>query len=548
MIKYVWLNAESRQFLENDYLVAGQTVEDRIDVICQTAENILGIEGFANKFRDYLAKGYFSLSTPIWTNFGLDRGLPISCFGSMIDDSMESILKTHAEVGMMTKHGGGTSAYLGNLRGRGSPIKDNGKSSGAVHFSQLFDNMITVISQGQARRGNFAAYLPIDHPDIEEFLTIRSEGSPLQHLSFGVCVKDKWMKEMIGGDLAKRKVWAKLLETRINTGYPYIFFTDTANNNTVDVYKDNEMEITNSNLCAEICLPSSHDESFVCDLSSMNVLYYEDWKDTDAVETLTYFLDAVMTEFIQKAKSIAFMERAVKFAERHRALGIGWIGWHSYLQSKMIVFESMEAKFKNIEIVKFMKERAYKASKELASLYGISDLMKPYGRRNSTLLAFAPTKSSSFIIGQVSETFQPQTTNYYIKDLQKGKFSFKNPYLEKILEEKNLNNDKVWLDILTNHGSVQHLDFLSDHEKAVFKTFSEISPMEIIIQAAQRQKFIDQGQSLNLMIHPSTSVKDINSLIIEAWKLGIKSLYYQISINAAQQFTRNILTCASCEA
>jgi ribonucleoside-diphosphate reductase alpha chain len=546
MNEYRWLTELSQIFLERDYLVS-QSVHERVTEICNSAEKILGIPGFAEKFQNYFKKGWYSFSTPIWTNFGNNRGLPISCFGSYIEDSMDSIAFTWAEVAMMTKHGGGTSAYFGNLRGRGTKIHQNGESSGSVHFMQPFDNLINVVSQGKTRRGNFAAYLRIDHQDIMEFLQIRSEGAAIQDLSFGVCVPDYWMQEMIDGDAEKRKVWAKVLETRANLGFPYIVFIDNANNNTVDCYKEQGLKITHSNLCTEIFLSNNEEESFVCDLSSMNILYYDEWKNTDAVELMTYFLDAVMTEFIEKAKKIRFMERTVKFAERHRALGIGWMGWHTFLQSKMIPFESMEAKMLNAEIAKNIKIAAYAASEKMAKEYGEPEVCKGYGRRNATLLAIAPTKSSAFIIGQVSEGIEPDRTNYYIKDLQKGKFTIKNFHLEKLLKEKEKDTEEVWKSILMNGGSVQHLDFLSDHEKDVFKTFAEISPKEIIIQAAQRQKFIDQGQSLNLMIHPSVSIKDVNSLMVDAWKMGIKSLYYQISINAAQSFARNILECRSCQ-
>lgn len=547
MSDYRWLTDLSRQFLERDYLVDGQTVEDRIDVICTKAERILNMPGFAQAFEANLKKGWYSLSSPIWANFGTKRGLPISCFGSMIEDTMESILYSHAEVGMMTKHGGGTSAYFGKLRGRGEPIKQNGESSGSVHFMSLFENLINVVSQGTTRRGNFAAYLPIDHKDISEFLGIRSEGHMIQDLSFGVCIPDAWMEEMIAGDAAKRKIWAKVLESRANKGYPYLLFTDNVNKGTVDCYRDKGMRITHSNLCTEIMLPDCEDESFVCDLSSMNILYFDEWKDTNAVELLVYFLDAVMTEFIEKAKQIDFMERPVKFAERHRALGIGWLGYHSYLQSKMIPFESMEAKWANAAIARNIKEAAYAASAKLAEIFGEPEVLKGYGRRNSTLCAIAPTKSSAFIMGQVSENTEPNRTNIVIKDLQKGKYTMRNTYLEAVLEQHGKNNEIVWGSILTHGGSVQHLDFLTKHEKDVFKTFAEITPKEIILQAAQRQKYIDQGQSINLMIHPSIPIKDVNALIIEGWRMGIKSFYYQYSVNAAQAFARNILACASCE-
>ena len=546
--EYRWLTSQSREFLSNGYLVAPQTVEERAEEIAQAAAKILNKPEFAQQFLTYFKRGWFSLSTPIWANFGTNRGLPISCFGSFIEDTTESILDTVAEVGIMTKYGGGTSAYFGELRGRGSPIKNNGQSYGSVHFMKLFETCVNTISQGNTRRGNFAAYLPIDHPDILEFLSIRSEGNPIQNLSFGVCVPEGWMQSMIDGDATKRDVWAKVIRSRTRTGYPYICFMDNINNKRPKVYKDKGMQIYAQNLCAEICLSTSPDESFVCDLSSMNILHYDEWKNTDAVKVLTYFLDAVMTEFIEKGSKIRHLERAVKFAREQRALGIGWLGWHSFLQSKMIPFESLEAKMYNTEIAQYIATCAYQASVSLAKEYGEPPLLKGYGLRNVTQQAIAPTKSSAFILGQVSEGIEPEKANYYMKDLAKGKFPVKNRYLENLLETKGQNTPQVWESILQNGGSVQHLDILSDREKQVFKTFAEISPLEVVIQAAQRQKYIDQGQSLNLMIHPATPPKDINMLLIEAWKLGVKSLYYQYSMNAAQQLARSIMTCSSCEA
>jgi ribonucleoside-diphosphate reductase alpha chain len=912
---YRWLNKLSQDFLEKDYLLPGQTVDERVNIICNHAENILKLPGFAAKLKANFEKGWYSFSTPIWTNFGTDRGLAISCFGSYIEDTMESIAGTWAEVCMMTKLGGGTSAYFGDLRPRGAEIKNNGKSSGSVNFMEAFDTLINIASQGSSRRGNCAVYLPVDHKDIEEFLQIRQEGHPIQDLSFGVCIPEGWMQSMIDGDQSKRKIWARILECRSNMGYPYIFFSDNVSNGTVDCYKNTDRKITHSNLCcvtkdqrvvsdrglltveelyniggelklfdginqvsaspmlkisdsedifkitldnglthkvtsehrietnkgmvklkdlkirdkvaiqlntgifgnksmedeafllgtyqangtqnkdniyldlwehsfdlieeietrfsnvfykyscdkyditnqynstfqrsidptkfydcvvtdspikkkrlgsnclkkalnfekgyipnwiwesdektqwqyirglfyadgtismtndkgspiylsisninkafleelqilllnlgarfalslgnpagerslpngkggyslyncqdcyrlvcgskvaallfekniqfltrkgielenrvyrdntkkfsriksiehigqdsvyccevytndhkwvcngiithnSEILLPDNAEESFVCDLSSMNMIYYDEWKDTDAIELLVYLLDAVMTDFIEKAKKIKFMERAVRFAENHRALGIGWFGWHSLLQSKMIAFESMEAKYLNIEIAKNMKEKAYGASAKMAEEYGECKMTKGYGRRHVTLSAIAPTKSSSFIIEQASEAVEPDTANITVKDLAKGKVTIKNKYLIKILETKGKNTEKVWSSILKMGGSVQHLDFLTNEEKAVFKTFGEISPREIIIQAAQRQKYIDQSQSINLMIHPSVPTKDVNALLIEAWQMGVKTLYYQKSVNASQEFAKNILNCSSCE-
>lgn len=553
-----WLNDNSRTFLAKGYLKKGQSAEERIRFIANRAEEILAIEGFAEKFFTYMSRGYYSLSTPVWANFGLHKGLPISCFGSYLGDSMGHILYTQAEVGMMSKFGGGTSGYFGALRPRGASITDNGISSGSVHFMRLFESMVNVVSQGSTRRGHFSPYLPIDHPDIEEFLDIGTEGNPIQELTHAVCVSDEWMKMMIAGDSKKRMLWAKVLQRRSQMGYPYIFFTDTVNNNTVDVYKDKKLTVHASNLCSEVLLPSSDEWSFVCDLSSMNLLHYEEWKETDAVETLVYFLDAVMTDFIRKLEEMRdaesrehrlaflFMERAYNFAVQNRALGVGALGWHSLLQSKMLPFESVEAAKLNVAVFKFIKDRAYAASRELAQLFGEPPLLAGYGRRNATLCAIAPTTSSAFILGQVSQSIEPVWSNCYVKDIDKMKVTIKNPFLEKLLEKKGKNSKETWLGIRNSDGSVQHLAFLSQEEKDVFKTFAEIDQYAVVGQAAVRQLYIDQGQSLNLMINPKTPTKDVNALYIEAWKQGVKTLYYQHSMNAAQTLNRKKL-CVNCE-
>jgi ribonucleoside-diphosphate reductase alpha chain len=543
-----WLNKDSITFLERGYLPKGQTAEERIHEIAKAAEKILKKKGFAEKFESYMHKGWYSLSSPVWANFGNGRGLAISCNGSYVSDTMNAILEKTAEVGMLTKYGAGTSGYFGDLRSRGTPISVGGTSSGPVHFMEMFDAVTRVVSQSNVRRGSFAAYLPIEHPDIMEFLGIREEGHAIQDLSIGVCVGNKFMKKMIEGDKDARAVWAKVLKKRFESGYPYIFFSDNVNDNAPQVYKDKKMKIHASNLCSEICLSSSADETFVCNLSSMNLLHYDDWKTTDAVETLTYFLDAVMEDYIQTTENIPFLKAAHNFAKNQRALGIGVLGWHSYLQSKMIAFESMEAKLINTQIHRIIRDKSYAASKEMAKEYGEPPLLKGYGMRNVTTMAIAPTTSSSFILGQVSPSVEPLNSNYYTKDLAKGKFTYRNPYLEAVLEKHGKNNADTWKTILIKGGSVQHLEFLSDHEKEVFKTFGEISQKEIIIQAAARQKFIDQGQSINLMIHPKVPVKDVNQLMIFAWEQGVKCLYYQRGTNPAQELGRSILDCKSCEA
>ena len=543
-----WLNKQSRTFLERDYLLPGVTAEQRIKEICDRAEEILGIKGFSDKFHSYVEKGWYSFSSPVWSNFGLDRGLPISCFGIDIQDDIMDILRASSEIGAMTRYGGGTAGFFGKIRPRGSEIKNNGKTSGAVHFMELFQTITQVVSQGRMRRGFFAAYMPIDHGDIEEFLNCHTEGHPIQDLAFAVTIPEGWMQSMIDGDKKKRKIWAKVLQRRAEKGYPYLFFDDNVNNNLPQTYKDKGLKINHSQMCSEIIEYTDEEKSFVCCLSSLNLLHYDDWKDTDAVEMLTYFLDAVYTEFIDKTEGIPFMEKARKFAIEHRSIGVGVLGWHSYLQSVMIPFESMEAKLLNTQIFKLIDERTLKASKELAKLYGEPKMLEGYGERFTTRVAPAPTTSSSFILGQVSPSIEPLFSNYFVKDLAKGKFTYKNPYLQKLLKDKGMNSSEVWRSIMSKGGSVQHLDFLSEREKFVFKTFGEITPLEIIQQAAGRQKYIDQSQSLNLVIHPDASLKDVNALYIEAWKLGLKTLYYQRSSNLAQETSRNIMDCASCQA
>ncbi len=545
---FYWLNDESREFLRNGYLLDGVTAEERIRQIAERAEEILEEDGFADKFFNYMSKGYYSLASPVWSNFGLDRGLPISCFGSHIEDSMDSILYTHAEVGQMTKHGGGTSGYFGELRPRGTPITNNGKSNGSYSFTQLFDTAINVVSQGETRRGQFAGYIDIEHDDLDEWLNIKQEGDPVQDIYYGIIVGDDWFQQMINGDDEKREKWAKIIETRINIGVPYILFRDNVNDGKPQVYKDKDYQINASNLCSEIALPAKHDESFVCCLSSMNAVHYDEWQNTDAVETLTYFLDAVMEEFITKTEGTQFMERAVKFAKRHRAIGIGVLGWHSYLQRNMIPFNSTEAMQKNNEVFKTIKQQSYDASEQLAEKLGEPEVLEGYGRRNTTTMAVAPTQSSSIILGQVSPSIEPLKSNYFVRDGAKLKITQKNKYLKELLQQKDQDTTETWDNIMKHDGSVQQLDFLTQHEKDVFKKFSEIPQMAVIKQAAQRQQYIDQSQSINLSIDPdNTTIKQINQLYIEAWKTGVKSLYYQKSVNAAQKFSRNTLQCAACE-
>ena len=544
-----WLNEESQQILNRGHLLKGETAKGAIERIATAASQRLYKPELKEPFIELIEKGWISLSSPIWANMGTERGLPISCFNVHVPDNIEGITHKLGEVIMQTKIGGGTSGYFGELRGRGSAVTDNGKSSGAVSFMKLFDTAMDTISQGGVRRGAFAAYLDIDHPDIKEFLQIKDIGNPLQNLFSGVCVPDYWMQDMINGDVDKREIWARVLESRQQKGLPYLFFSDNVNRNKPQVYIDKKMHVYSSNLCSEIMLPSNFDESFICCLSSMNLELFDEWKDTNAVQLAIYFLDAVLQEFIIKTEGNHYLRSANLFAKRHRAIGLGVLGWHSYLQKNNIPFEGIRAKQLTHIIFEHIRKNAGIASAELAHIYGEPEVLKDYGLRNTTLLAIAPTTSSSAILGQTSPGIEPFTSNYFKAGLSKGNFIRKNKYLKALLIEKGMDNEETWRGIMLNQGSVQHLESLSELEKSVFKTFKEISQLEIIQQAAIRQKYIDQSQSLNLNIPPELPVKEVNALMIEAWRSGIKTLYYQRSQSTSKEIAvKSLVSCLSCEA
>ena len=551
--KYWWLNEESQQILNRGYLLKGETTMDAIDRIATAASQRLFKPELKEAFKELIERGWMSLSSPIWANMGTKRGLPISCFNVNIPDSVEGITHKVGEVIMQTKIGGGTSGYFGELRGRGAAITDNGKSSGAVSFMKLFDTTMDVVAQGGVRRGAFAAYLDIDHPDIEEFLQIKDIGNPIQNLFTGVCVPDYWMQDMIDGDDEKRQIWARVLESRQQKGLPYIFFTDNVNRNKPDIYKELNLSINASNLCSEIALPSTQEESFICCLASMNLELYDEWKDMNAVKLAIYFLDAVLSEFIEKTKGNYYLQNARNFAKRHRALGLGVMGWHSYLQSIGRPFgHPLNIGLTN-QIFSKIQRDTYQASIELGQIYGYAPIFNETNepnivkRRNTTLMAIAPTTSSSAILGQVSPGIEPYSSNYFKAGLAKGNFIRKNRYLQDLLKNKNLDNEETWRTIMLDGGSVQKVEGLTEDEKEIFKTFKEISQADILKQAAARQKFIDQSQSLNINIPAEISVKDVNRLIIDAWKDGVKTLYYQRSSSVSKDLVTNLVTCSSCE-
>ena len=552
-MKYDWYNELSEVFMGRGYFHDGASIQDRVQSISDVVRQQFGNE-IGDKAKEYIELGYYVLPSPVWSNVGTGRGSGVSCFNTYIDDNIPSIIRGIAEVAMMCKIGGGTSGYMGNIRAAGSPISTGGESMGSVHFASWYAKTKETISQGATRRGEFAGYWPLTHADIESVLEFNIENSSLQRFPYGVTIPRGWLQSMKEDDMGKRNIWARVINARNNTGFPYLFFEDNVNDNTVDVFKDLGLEIKSSNMCTEILLPSSTEESFVCNLIGMNLVKYDEWKRTDAVRIAVYIADAVLTEFIRMYTGVSYLERAVNFASKYRAIAIGASGYHSYLQSRMIPFESIVAKGLNIEIFKTIQLQSYAASREMYEKYGASDTMMPYKRRHATLNGVAPNTSSSFIvgiklediIGIQSQSIEPYVSNYYIKKAAKMKLSIKNPYLMQLLRSKDQDKLEVWESILKNSGSVQHLEFLTDDEKLVFRTFAEISQMEIIIQASHRQKYIDPGQSLNLMIHPATPNRDINQLILKAHELGIKTLYYQLGQNAAQEFGKNLLQCESC--
>lgn len=559
---YSWVTENTRKFMKKGYLT-GQSVEERCEELSSAFRKNLIKMGLDNKTANelyeehslYLAEGLYSKSTPVWVSYGNDRGLPIACYNSHVPDSMDGIMYAAGEIGMLTKLGGGTSAYLGSIRPRGTPITGNGEADGPAHFARLYNAVMQVARQG-SRRGYLAAYLDATHPDIREFLKIGSDSSDIQNITTGVCFSDLFMKNAYEGINNASEVLAEFHKARGHTGYPYALFTDNANKGRPQVYKDLGLEIKSSNLCNEIMLPSTDDESFVCVLSSMNLTKWDHPNFARAVRVLIYFLDTVVFESIEKLKELRekhkyhFLKRIERFLARHRALGMGVLGWHHLLQSKMIPFESRDAARLNVEVFKLLKNESYAASKQLAEWFGEPELLKGYGMRNTTTMAVAPTKSSSFILGNVSEGIQPELSNCYLADLAKETVVVKNHYLEKWLESVGKNTADVWESIQLQTGSISHFEWVPQHIKDVFKTFPEINPKAVVDQAAARQAYIDQGQSLNMIFHPDVTAGEINHLFYYAWQMGIKGLYYQIGMSAAQAHNTkklNMKTCVACE-
>jgi ribonucleoside-diphosphate reductase alpha chain len=517
--------------ISKGYLLPGETPKKAYRRVAHSIAMRLNRPDLENKFYKYIWNGWIGLASPVLSNVGTDRGLPISCFGVDTPDSIRGIGLTNAELMRLTSYGGGVGIGLSRIRPRGASITGNGKSEGIVPWAKIYDSTIIATNQGSVRRGAASVNLDINHPDIKEFLQIRRpKGDPnRQCLNLHQCVvvDDAFMKRLNDRDSEAMALWLEILKSRVETGEPYIMFKDNINKDNPLAYRMNNLSVSMTNICTEITLHTDEEHSFICCLSSLNLAKYDEWKDTDVVETSIYFLDGVMEEFIQKTNGKDSMIRSHRHAKKGRALGLGVMGWHTFLQQRNLPFNSIASTAWTHTIFSQIKTQAEAASRKLAAEYGEPIWCKGTGMRNTHLLAIAPTVSNSRI-NSCSAGIEPQPANVYVFNGARGTFIVKNPELELLLEKKGHNTSKIWDQILTDNGSVQNLphDVLNESEKEIFLTFPEINQLALVQQAAARQRYIDQTQSLNLSFDPTDSPKWINQVHMESWKLGIKTLYY----------------------
>ncbi|NBP16317.1 ribonucleoside-diphosphate reductase subunit alpha [bacterium] len=527
-----WHTDESIKTLENGYLLDGETPRAMYNRIARAVASRLNKPELEQKFFDYMWKGWLGPASPVCANMGTERGLPISCYSVHVGDSVNDIMGSMGELAALSKHGGGVGMHWNDVRSRGSEISNgNGKSDGVIPFLKIQDSTTIGISQGGVRRGASAAYLPVDHGDVEEFLKMRRPQGDTNrqclNIHHGINISDSFMNRVIDKkDKEARSLWVEIMKTRYETGEPYLFFSDNVEKNRPEVYKKLGLDVKGSNICTEIFLHTDKDHSFVCCLSSLNLAKYDEWKDTDVMYYSTWFLDGVMQEFIEKAKSKPGFERAVRFAEKSRALGLGVLGFHTLLQKRMLPYDHFDTFMLNAEIFRNLDRETKRASEDLAKEYGEPEWCKGFGVRNTHRVALAPTVSNSIISGNVSPSIEPWTANSFAKKSAKGTFIHRNKELEVILEAKGKNTESVWASIVGNQGSVQHLDFLTKQEKDVFLTAREINQFVLIKLAGQRQRWIDQGQSINLFFPSNVDPKYFHDVHVMAWKEGLNTLYY----------------------
>ena len=541
--------------ISKGYVLFGEKPKDAYWRVCTAVARRLDKPHLASKFFDYIWRGWLNLATPVLANTGTDRGLPISCFGVDVGDSIQEIGQKNLEMMLLAKHGGGVGVGVNMIRPAGSKISQNGTSDGVVPFCKIFDSTILATNQGAVRRGAASVNLNIEHKDFEDWLEIREPKGDVNRQSLNlhqcVIVGDKFMRKLEDGNEEARRKWSKLLQKRKATGEPYIMYKGNVNKQNPDAYKKNGLKVFMTNICSEIALHTDESHSFVCCLSSLNLAKYDEWKDTDLIYTAVWFLDGVLEEFIQKAKNMRGFENSVRSAEKGRALGLGVLGWHTYLQQRGISFEGLPAQFETRKIFSQIKIESERASRDLAKEYGEPLWCVGTEMRNTHLRAIAPTVSNSKLSGNISAGIEPWAANVFTEQTSKGTFIRKNPELEKVLRKIGINNKEIWDKILEDGGSVQGIDELEkwgflggklmhiqempedaiqnkqvDWVKDVYKTFKEINQLELIKQAGIRQQYIDQSVSLNLAFPSQATPKWINQVHFEAWKAGIKTLYY----------------------
>ena len=535
-----------KKTISGGYLVNGESPKDAYWRVCNAVAKRLYKPELAEKFFEYIWQGWLCLASPVLSNTGTDRGLPISCFGIDVADSIQDIGTKNLEMMLLAKHGGGVGIGINMIRPAGAKITGNGTSDGVVPFCKIYDSTILATNQGSVRRGAASVNINIEHDDFLDWIEIREPKGDVnrQSLNLHQCavVGDKFMRRLEAGDQDARQRWAKLLQKRKATGEPYILFKGNTNKSNPEAYKKNSLKVHMTNICSEITLHTDESHSFVCCLSSLNLEKYDEWKNTNLVYDAIWFLDGVLEEFIQRAKNMRGFENSVRSAVKGRALGLGVLGWHSLLQRNGIAFEGLLAQFKTREIFSKIKIETERASRALAETYGEPLWCVGTGFRNTHLRAVAPTVSNSKLSGNVSPGIEPWAANVFTEQSAKGTFIRRNKELEKALRKVGINNKETWDKILEDGGSVQGIKQLDgwhydnggrltqegegEPVKNVFKTFKEINQLELVKQAGIRQDYIDQSVSLNLAFPSEAPPRWLNQVHIEAWKRGIKTLYY----------------------
>ena len=555
-----WMNEISLSMISKGYLLPDEDVYGAFKRVSRAAAKRLKRKDLQPYFYEAMVKNWLCLASPVLSNMGTERGMPISCFGIDTDDSIEGIALANSELMRLSSQGGGVGIGVSRIRGRGKSISGNGVSEGVVPWIKIYDSTILATNQGSVRRGAASVNLNINHPDIEEFLMIRRPKGDVnrQCLNMHQCVviDDAFMNRVEEREPKALKLWGEILKTRLETGEPYIMFEDNVNNNNPEAYKKNNLHVSMTNICSEISLYTDELHSFICCLSSLNLARWEEWNKYTFENGMTlpeltcWFLEGVLQEFIDRSKNIRFMENTYRSASKGRAIGIGVLGWHTFLQEKNIPFAGLQANSYTRLMFDFIEKEALKASRDQAELYGEPEWCKGTGLRHTHHLAIAPTVSNAHISGGVSPSVEPIPANVFNLKTAKGTFIKRNPTLEKLLESKGYNIDSVWDQIAKDKGSVMGLPdyILTDEEKEIFLTFKEINPYEIVRQNGIRQKYVDQAISLNLTFDPSDSPKYISDVHKLAWKEGIKTLYYMRSesILRGDNISRDD-TCVSCE-